>query len=71
VSTDEFDHIMMAMETTLDKNGVSYNEPKGTEEEQNDLRTSYSHLRKLVDEVIGFGILPAYEDWNKLNPNIK
>ncbi len=71
VSNGEFDHIMMAMETTLDKNGVSYGELKGTEEELAALRTSYSHLRKLVDEVIGFGILPAYEDWNKLNPNIK
>lgn len=71
VSNGGFDHIMMAMETTLDKNGVSYCELKGTDSEMAEIQSSYSHLRKMVDEVIGFGILPAYENWNKLNPNIK
>ncbi len=71
VSNGGFDHIMMAMETTLDKNGVSYCELKGTDSEMAEIQSSYSHLRKMLDEVIGFGILPAYENWNKLNPNIK
>ncbi len=71
VNNDKYQHIMMAMETTIDKNGVSYKEIKGTPEEQNELDESYKHLCTLRDEVIAMGVLPPIADWHKLNPNIK
>ncbi len=71
VNNDKYQHIMMAMETTIDKNGVSYKEIKGTPEEQKELDESYKHLCTLRDEVIDMGVLPPIADWHKLNPNIK
>ncbi len=71
VSDKKFDHIMMAMETVIDKNGVHYKEPNGTAQEEADLERSYEHLCKLRDEVIEMGIIPAIDQWNKINPNIK
>lgn len=71
VNNDKYQHIMMAMETTIDKNGVSYKEIKGTPEEQKELDESYKHLCTLRDEVIAMGVLPPITDWHKLNPNIK
>ncbi len=70
VSNGKFDHIMMAMETSITKDGVHYTEVSGTPEEQKELEESYRHLCKLRDEVIEMGILPAIEDWKSLNPNI-
>lgn len=70
VYTGGFDHIMMAMETEITKDGVFYKEVKGTEEEIANLQASYKHLCALRDEVIAMGVLPAVEDWSKLNPNI-
>ena len=64
VNNDKYQHIMMAMETTIDKNGVSY-------KEQKELDESYKHLCTLRDEVIAMGVLPPIADWHKLNPNIK
>lgn len=71
VNNDKYQHIMMAMETIIDKNGVSYKEIKGTPEEQKELDESYKHLCTLRDEVIAMGVLPPIADWHKLNPNIK
>ncbi len=71
VNNDKYQHIMMAMETTIDKNGVSYKEIKGTPEEQKELDESYKHLCTLRDEVIAMSVLPPIADWHKLNPNIK
>lgn len=71
VNNDKYQHIMMAMETSIDKNGVSYKEIKGTPEEQKELDESYKHLCTLRDEVIAMGVLPPIADWHKLNPNIK
>lgn len=71
VNNDKYQHIMMAMETTIDKNGVSYKEVKGTPEEQKELDESYKHLCTLRDEVIAMGVLPPIADWHKINPNIK
>ncbi|KGN67462.1 malate dehydrogenase [Porphyromonas sp. COT-108 OH1349] len=71
VSTQGFDHIMMAMETDITKNGVVYKETKGTPEEMAELQSSYKHLCELRDQVIAMGILPALDKWNELNPNIK
>jgi len=70
VNNGKFDHIMMAMETTIDRNGVSYKEVKGTPEEQKELEESYKHLCTLRDEVIEMGVLPPISKWHELNPNI-
>ena len=70
VNGQGFDHIMMAMETTLDKNGVAFGEVKGTEAEIEELKQSYGHLVKLRDEVISMGIIPAIADWSSVNPNL-
>ncbi len=71
VDNDKYQHIMMAMETIIDKNGVSYREVNGTPQEQEELAQSYKHLCTLRDEVIAMGVLPPVEEWNKLNSNIK
>ncbi len=71
VYSDGFDHIMMAMETEITKDGVSYKAVNGTPEEVASLQASYKHLCALRDEVIGMGVLPPCEEWNKLNPNIR
>ena len=70
VSNSKFDHIMMAMETSITKDGVTYKEVAGTPAEQEELEKSYEHLCKLRDEVIEMGIIPAIKDWHALNPNI-
>lgn len=71
VDNGEFNHIMMAMETTVDANGVHVKDVKGTSEEHKELCQSYQHLCKLRDEVISLGIIPPIADWNKINPNLK
>lgn len=70
VDNGKFNHVMMAMETTVDKNGVTVQPVQGTPEEEKELEKSYEHLCKLRDEVIEMGVLPPIKDWNKLNPNI-
>ncbi|MDR2038139.1 MAG: malate dehydrogenase [Bacteroidales bacterium] len=70
VSNNEFDHIMMAMETTLNKNGISYKTVKGTKEEHEELKKSYSHLCNLRDELIGSSIVPPVSEWRSINPNL-
>ena len=70
VNNGEFNHIMMAMETKLDANGVECLPVNGTAEEKAALAESYKHLCALRDEVIGMGVIPAIEDWNKINPNL-
>ena len=67
----KFNHIMMAMETVINKEGVHYKYPTGTEQEQADLETSYGHLCKLRDEVIEMGVIPPTNKWHDINPNIK
>ena len=71
VHNDEFDHILMAMETEITKDGATYKSVKGTPEEHNALKESYAHLCKLRDEVIEMGVLPAIDKWGELNPNLK
>ncbi len=71
VNIPGFENIMMAMETTLTKEGVTFSEIKGTDEEIESLKASYSHLVKMRDEVIGMGVIPAVAEWSTLNPNIK
>ena len=71
VSNGKFDHIMMAWETSITKDGCHLKEVKGTPEEEAALEKSYAHLCALRDEVIAMGVLPPVSEWNKLNPYIK
>ena len=70
VNGEGFEQIMMAMETTLDNNGVSWKVPSGTDAEMAELRESYTHLAKLRDEVIEMGSLPPLDQWSAVNPNL-
>ena len=70
VNIPGFEYIMMGMETTLDQNGVSFGEIKGTDAEIAELKQSYGHLVKLRDEVIGMGIIPSVDQWSSVNPNL-
>ena len=67
VSDSRFDHIFMAMETTINSGGINYKEVKGTADEQKVLEHSYAHLCKLRDEVIAMGLLPEIKDWQEMN----
>lgn len=70
VKTDKYDHIMMAMNTTLDANGCHYMMPEGTAEEIAKLDASYAHLCKMRDELVTLNIVPAISEWSKINPNL-
>lgn len=70
VANGEFDHVMMAMETTLDTNGVVYKEVKGTEEETRELDQSYKHLRDLRDSLIQSAVIPPITEWKSINSNL-
>ena len=70
VNTEGFDHIMMAMETSITKDGCTYTDVKGTPEEMADLKKSYEHLCTMRDEVIALGVMPQIADWSKINPNL-
>lgn len=70
VDNDKFQHIMMAMETTVTDKGVETKPVKGTSAEEAELEKSYKHLCELRDEVIEMGVLPPISDWNKINPNL-
>lgn len=71
VTTEGFDHIMMAMEVQITKNGCTYTDVKGTPEEMAELKKSYEHLCKMRDEVIEMGVMPPVSEWNKVNSNLK
>lgn len=70
VNNDRFSHIMMAMETVINKNGVSISPVKGTPQEESELEKSYRHLCDLRDEVISMGVMPPIDKWSELNPNL-
>ncbi len=70
VKTDKYDHIMMAMKTTLDAKGAHYEIPTGTPEENASLDASYEHLCKMRDELVDLKIVPQIAEWTKINPNI-
>lgn len=71
VNTSEFKNIMMAMETSITKDGATYKVVEGTPEEHKALAESYKHLCTLRDEVISMGVLPAISEWGTINPNLK
>ena len=70
VKTDKYNHIMMAMDTTLDTTGAHFKVPQGTAEENAKLDASYEHLCKMRDELVTLNIVPAISEWSKLNPNL-
>ena len=70
VKTEKYDHIMMAMDTTLDQNGCTYVVPQGTAEENTKLDASYEHLCKMRDELVTLNIVPPINEWSKINPNL-
>lgn len=70
VNNDRFQHVMMAMETSVTANGVHHLPMHGTPEEEAELERSYKHLCQLRDEVISLGVLPPVDKWHDLNPNI-
>ncbi len=68
VNNDRFSHIMMAMETTITKDGVKVKPVDGTPAEEKELEQSYRHLCQLRDEVIELGVMPPIDKWGELNP---
>lgn len=70
VENGTYNHIMMAMETTIDKNGVEVHPVAGTPEEKKELDQSYHHLCTLRDEVIKLGIIPPIHEWHDINSNL-
>ncbi|MBQ9356642.1 MAG: malate dehydrogenase, partial [Prevotella sp.] len=70
VNTGKYDHIMMAMNTTLNTTGAHYEIPQGTPEENAKLDQSYEHLCKMRDELVTLGIVPEIAKWNEINPNL-
>ncbi|MBD5214208.1 MAG: malate dehydrogenase [Bacteroidales bacterium] len=70
VNNGRFNHIMMAMETTVTADGVKQVPVKGTPAEEADLEKSYRHLCELRDEVIALGVLPPIDRWHEINSNI-
>lgn len=70
VKTDKYDHIMMAMDTTIDKDGCHYTVPQGTAEENAKLDASYEHLCKMRDELVTLNIVPEITKWSEINPNL-
>ena len=71
VHTKEYHHILMAMETSITCEGVTYKAVEGTKQEHEALTESYEHLAKMRDEVIAMEILPPVEQWHTLNPHLK
>ena len=71
VSNDKYNHIMMAMDTTLDENGCTYKMTEGTPEEMAALDASYEHLCKMRDELVTLQIVPEISKWGEINPNLK
>lgn len=65
-----FRQVMMAMETSLGSDGITWRMPTGTDEELAALKASYEHLVNLRDEVIEMGLLPPLEEWVQVNPNL-
>ena len=61
---------MMAMPVEITKDGCAYRKVEGTPTEMADLDKSYTHLCAMRDEVIGLGVLPPVNEWNKVNPNL-
>lgn len=69
--TSRFNHVMMAMPSVINADGVYTKPIVGTDAEMAALQASYEHLCKMRDEVISMGVVPPVEKWGELNPNLK
>lgn len=65
-----FNHIVMGMDTTFTKDGVSYRMPEGTKDELARLHSSYIHLTAMRDLLIEMKVIPPVEKWSEVNPNL-
>ena len=70
VNEGKYKNVMMAMPTVIDATGCHFTAPQGTAEEMAALDASYEHLVKMRNEIISLGIVPAIEDWKKMNANL-
>ena len=70
VNNEKYNHIMMAMNTTLDTTGCHYTMPEGTADELASLDASYQHLCKMRDELVTLNIVPEISKWGEINPNL-
>ncbi|MDE6807988.1 MAG: malate dehydrogenase, partial [Prevotella sp.] len=70
VKNGKYDHIMMAMKTTMTNEGAKYEVPQGTAEENAKLDQSYEHLCKMRDELVTLNIVPEISKWSEINPNL-
>ena len=70
VNNEKYNHIMMAMDTTLDTTGCHFQMPKGEAAEMAKLDASYAHLCKMRDELVTLNIVPPIAEWNTINPNL-
>ncbi len=68
--TARYNHVMMAMPTRINADGVYTKPVLGTPEEIATLDASYEHLQHMRDQVIGMGMLPPVEKWSEVNPNL-
>lgn len=70
VNNEMFQNVMMAYETVIDEKGVTLGNLTGTDEEMNELKKSYEHLKEMRDTVIEMGVIPPVSEWKTLNPNL-
>jgi malate dehydrogenase len=66
-----FEKIMMAMDTTLGRDGLRWRLPEGSADDLAALRASYKHVVALRDEVIAMGVLPPLGEWANVNPHLE
>ena len=71
IHNDEYQHILMAMESEITADGVHCKDVHGTAEEHALLTESYKHLCTLRDEVIAMGVIPPVAEWKRLNPHLE
>lgn len=70
LNNDKYDHILMAMPTTIATDGIRCTDPEGTEEELAALDKSYQHLCDMRKELVDLDVIPEVSEWNKINPNL-
>jgi len=67
VNVEPFSQVMMAMNTHLTKEGITWELPTGDEEDMASLHRAYTHLVSLRDATVEDGILPPLSEWAQHN----
>ena len=70
VKSAGYNHILMAMDSTIDATGVHFTIENLTEQEKAELDASYKHLEAMRDQVIEMGVIAPVSEWSKINPNL-